>query len=241
MIAPFPGQISGRERVELVVHVRDQAVDGLGAAALHSRSRLVISGLPAPSCMTDWRVAAYASRAKPSKPRLILSWRHWRVRDQEKDRVPSSCGGGCESNRPRRSCAGAGRRSVRPRRHAQRRGGCPDQLRPAQLQVRAVAGHGRTPWPERGRPQQLRPVRPLGPAGRPRLAEGHPTPVGAGRGHARHDRGGAHRESWQEGTITAGSSPDLGAPIATFAVDSGHTLHFIDVDVTGLVQDWARD
>jgi hypothetical protein len=44
---------------------------------------------------------------------------------------------------------------------------------------------------------------------------------------------------WQEGTITAGASPQLGTPIATFAVGSGDTLHFIDVDVTGLVQDWA--
>jgi hypothetical protein len=46
-------------------------------------------------------------------------------------------------------------------------------------------------------------------------------------------------EPWAEGTITAGSSPDLGAPVATFAVESGDAMHFIDVDVTGLVQDWA--
>ncbi|MFI5005933.1 MAG: DNRLRE domain-containing protein [Solirubrobacterales bacterium] len=46
-------------------------------------------------------------------------------------------------------------------------------------------------------------------------------------------------EPWAEGTITAGSSPDLGAPIATFAVESGDTMHFLDVDVTGLVHDWA--
>ena len=46
-------------------------------------------------------------------------------------------------------------------------------------------------------------------------------------------------EPWQEGTITADTSPDLGTPVASFAVASGHTLHFIDVDVTGLVQDWA--
>jgi hypothetical protein len=46
-------------------------------------------------------------------------------------------------------------------------------------------------------------------------------------------------EPWQEGSITAGSSPQLGSPIATFAVGSSDTLHFIDVDVTALVQDWA--
>ena len=44
---------------------------------------------------------------------------------------------------------------------------------------------------------------------------------------------------WQESTITADTSPELGAPVASFAVASGDTLHFIDVDVTGLVQDWV--
>ena len=47
-------------------------------------------------------------------------------------------------------------------------------------------------------------------------------------------------EPWQEGTITAGMSPVLGSPVASFAVASSDTLHFIDVDVTGLVQDWAE-
>lgn len=46
-------------------------------------------------------------------------------------------------------------------------------------------------------------------------------------------------EPWQEGTITANSSPDLGSPITSFAVASGDFLHYIDVDVTALAQDWA--
>ncbi len=45
---------------------------------------------------------------------------------------------------------------------------------------------------------------------------------------------------WQEGSITAGNSPALGSPVASFSVASGDTLHFIAVDVTGLVQDWSR-
>jgi uncharacterized protein YjbI with pentapeptide repeats len=45
---------------------------------------------------------------------------------------------------------------------------------------------------------------------------------------------------WQEGTITAETSPALGPPVASFSVASGDSLHFVDVDVTGLVQDWAR-
>jgi len=46
-------------------------------------------------------------------------------------------------------------------------------------------------------------------------------------------------EPWQEGTITGASSPALGSPITSFAVASGDSLHFVDVDVTTLVQDWA--
>jgi hypothetical protein len=46
-------------------------------------------------------------------------------------------------------------------------------------------------------------------------------------------------DTWDEGTITAAASPVLGTPAASFAVESGDTLHFVDVDVTGLVRDWA--
>jgi hypothetical protein len=46
-------------------------------------------------------------------------------------------------------------------------------------------------------------------------------------------------EPWEEGTLTALSSPDLGSPVASFRVASGDALHFIDVDVTSLAQDWA--
>jgi collagen triple helix repeat protein len=45
---------------------------------------------------------------------------------------------------------------------------------------------------------------------------------------------------WQEGTITAAASPALGNTIASFTVGTGDTLHFVDVDMTGVVQDWAR-
>ena len=44
---------------------------------------------------------------------------------------------------------------------------------------------------------------------------------------------------WQEGTITAGSGPELGAPVAVFAVEEGHVSQFVDVDITGLVRDWV--
>jgi hypothetical protein len=47
-------------------------------------------------------------------------------------------------------------------------------------------------------------------------------------------------EPWQEGTITAVASPLLGTPVTSFAVQSSHTLQFVDVDVTSLVQDWSR-
>jgi hypothetical protein len=46
-------------------------------------------------------------------------------------------------------------------------------------------------------------------------------------------------EPWQENTITANASPDLGAPVATFSVAGGDVLHFVDVDVTSLVEDWT--
>jgi hypothetical protein len=46
-------------------------------------------------------------------------------------------------------------------------------------------------------------------------------------------------EPWQEGTITAASSPVVGAPVTSFDVGSGDSLRFITVDVTALVQDWA--
>ena len=44
---------------------------------------------------------------------------------------------------------------------------------------------------------------------------------------------------WTEATISGETSPVLGAPIASFAVESQDALHFVEVDVTGLVQDWA--
>lgn len=44
---------------------------------------------------------------------------------------------------------------------------------------------------------------------------------------------------WQESTITAATAPALATTIATFAVEGGDALHFVDVDVTGLVKDWA--
>lgn len=46
-------------------------------------------------------------------------------------------------------------------------------------------------------------------------------------------------EAWQEGTITAAASPELGLPVASLSVGSADTLHFVDVDVTGLVRDWT--
>jgi collagen triple helix repeat protein len=46
-------------------------------------------------------------------------------------------------------------------------------------------------------------------------------------------------EPWQESTITASTSPDVGAPVATLSVTSGDELHFVNVDLTSLVQDWA--
>jgi collagen triple helix repeat protein len=46
-------------------------------------------------------------------------------------------------------------------------------------------------------------------------------------------------EPWQEATITATSSPALGAPITSFTLASGDSFHFVDVDITALVQDWA--
>jgi hypothetical protein len=45
---------------------------------------------------------------------------------------------------------------------------------------------------------------------------------------------------WQESTVTAETSPALGTPVASFSVTGGDALHFVDVDVTGVVQDWSR-
>lgn len=45
---------------------------------------------------------------------------------------------------------------------------------------------------------------------------------------------------WQESTITAATSPALGPAVASFAVQGSDTLQFVQVDVTGVVQDWAR-
>jgi hypothetical protein len=44
---------------------------------------------------------------------------------------------------------------------------------------------------------------------------------------------------WQESAITGASAPELGAPAAVFAVQEGYASQFVDVDVTGLVRDWA--
>jgi hypothetical protein len=47
-------------------------------------------------------------------------------------------------------------------------------------------------------------------------------------------------DAWDERSITDASSPPLGSPVAAFGVDKSDALQFIEVDVTGLVQDWAR-
>jgi hypothetical protein len=44
---------------------------------------------------------------------------------------------------------------------------------------------------------------------------------------------------WQESSITANLSPELGLPVASFDVGLEDAGHFVDVDVTELVQDWA--
>jgi Big-like domain-containing protein/carbohydrate binding protein with CBM5/12 domain len=46
-------------------------------------------------------------------------------------------------------------------------------------------------------------------------------------------------EPWQEDGITAALSPALGAPVASFAITGGDTLHYVHVDITALVRDWA--
>lgn len=46
-------------------------------------------------------------------------------------------------------------------------------------------------------------------------------------------------EPWQESTITGASSPALGAPVASISLATSDALHFVNVDITGLVQDWA--
>jgi hypothetical protein len=47
-------------------------------------------------------------------------------------------------------------------------------------------------------------------------------------------------EAWQEANVTAATSPALGSPVATFSVARADALHFVTVDVTGLVADWVR-
>jgi hypothetical protein len=47
-------------------------------------------------------------------------------------------------------------------------------------------------------------------------------------------------EPWQEATITTGISPAVGPPVASFPISTSDTLHFVDVDITQLVQDWAN-
>jgi hypothetical protein len=49
-------------------------------------------------------------------------------------------------------------------------------------------------------------------------------------------------DQWAEGTITAASSPPLDSVVETsFPVAASDSLHFINVDVTFLVQEWLRD
>jgi hypothetical protein len=48
-------------------------------------------------------------------------------------------------------------------------------------------------------------------------------------------------DAWDEASLTAASSPTLDSILASFPVGSGDALHFIDVDVTTLVQEWALD
>src|SRR5262245_37276157 len=45
-------------------------------------------------------------------------------------------------------------------------------------------------------------------------------------------------EPWSEDSITAADSPALGATVASFTVTNAQARHFIEVDVTSLVQDW---
>jgi hypothetical protein len=46
-------------------------------------------------------------------------------------------------------------------------------------------------------------------------------------------------DPWQESTITAATSPALGSPVTSFTIGTADALHFVDVDLTTLVQDWA--
>ena len=48
-------------------------------------------------------------------------------------------------------------------------------------------------------------------------------------------------ESWQELAISGEASPALGAPLATLTIATGDASHFLTLDVTELVQDWASD
>jgi hypothetical protein len=48
-------------------------------------------------------------------------------------------------------------------------------------------------------------------------------------------------EPWQEGAVSETTRPALGSPVASFALAGGDAWHFVDVDVTATVQDWADD
>jgi hypothetical protein len=44
---------------------------------------------------------------------------------------------------------------------------------------------------------------------------------------------------WQEHSIIFDKAPGLGTPVASVKVNSSQVLHFVNVDITGLVKDWA--
>jgi YVTN family beta-propeller protein len=46
-------------------------------------------------------------------------------------------------------------------------------------------------------------------------------------------------EPWQEDTITDATSPDLATAVGSFSVTGADVLHYLDVEVTSLVQDWT--
>ena len=87
VIPSLPGEIPGRERVQLVVHERNQTFEGRGT-----------SGLPVPQQASDIRsgrlfrhrwLKGHSLRppASPSKQAVSPSWRFWRVSDQGKHQV----------------------------------------------------------------------------------------------------------------------------------------------------------
>ncbi len=47
------------------------------------------------------------------------------------------------------------------------------------------------------------------------------------------------RQPWSEHAITASSSPALGTPVASFTVTRSDRQHYVNVDITELVQDWT--